>query len=81
LLASRSLETFTLIFDEPRKITKKERAPRIDTKPQKVDLLLVVFKMISNNSQQFGMRGETLFIEDASTSFSFFINYFSLKIA
>jgi hypothetical protein len=37
--------------------------------------------MISNNSQQFGMRGETLFIENASTSFSFFINYFSLKIA
>jgi hypothetical protein len=50
-------------------------------KPQKEDLLLIVVKMISNNSQQFGIRGEPLFIKEASTSFSFFINSFSLKLA
>jgi hypothetical protein len=31
--------------------------------------------------QKFGMRGEPLFIEEASTSFSFFIISFSLKLA
>jgi hypothetical protein len=61
-------------FDEPRKITKKERTQKIDTKNSKKDLLLV--KMISNNSQRFGMRREPLFIDEASTSFSFFINSF-----
>jgi hypothetical protein len=37
--------------------------------------------MISNNSQPFGMRGAHIFIEEASTSFSFFIDSFSLKLA
>jgi hypothetical protein len=40
------------IFDEPRKITKKERAPKIDTKNSKKDLLLMACK---NDLQQFTM--------------------------
>jgi hypothetical protein len=46
-------------------------------KLEKVDILLIVFKMISNNSQPFGIIGEPLFIEDAYSSFSLFINSLS----